>query len=472
MIFFGVPSVGQVKPDTLFGTDDHYGFIQTLIGEEYNPSEINDKCSSYYQKGNVGYWGRIITLINFLALKKLDSNNRFLNIPLLDYIGEDYDKNNGLSSEILFDYLLAQWQYPHPILTRNSSIQLNDINIENPRTDLPIIKPYVIILAILNQLFFKNPMNSYLTREEFYWLGYEYYKKKGKGIDLKNVKHLAAQILNIRKSGWDYYQSIKNKAKTKTHLSYPLGFLRNSSVLTTNSQDYHNPTDFFIGIKPSLAVTTTINSIISASQDYFDFPRTLKNNDKILNYQYSEYLYNNSRIKYWLGQVRLYNGINNIFDKVEENNPEDFKKSKSKKVEIQLKRLENLDKYSQSKRRTEQYILREYLLGDKENGSCAICNNDYPTEFLATAHIKKRSECTDREKKDINIVMPACHFGCDKIYEEGYIYIQDGKIFESPKKKKTTESLNKYVSEIIGRDCNYFKETTKKYFEHHAKQNI
>jgi hypothetical protein len=40
MIFFNIPSVGQLKLSTLFSEDDHFGFIQTIIGEEYNLKNI------------------------------------------------------------------------------------------------------------------------------------------------------------------------------------------------------------------------------------------------------------------------------------------------------------------------------------------------------------------------------------------------------------------------------------------------
>ena len=52
MIFFSIPSVGQLKPSTLFGEDDHFGFIQSLIGEKYNRAEISEKSLIYYDKKN------------------------------------------------------------------------------------------------------------------------------------------------------------------------------------------------------------------------------------------------------------------------------------------------------------------------------------------------------------------------------------------------------------------------------------
>ncbi len=474
MIFFGIPSVGQVRPETLFGSDDHYGFIQTLIGEEYNAKEVEEKCAVYYEKLKTGYWGRIITLVNFLGLKKLDENNKFNDIPILDFIAEDYDKGKTSSSKILFDYLLCQWQYPHPIVTRTTNINVIDSNVENPRLNLPIVKPYILFLSILKELYLQNPKSAFFTKQEFYWLGYIYYKRNGVGVNSDNALNLANEILEIRKVGWDYYESIKNEDKTSTHLSYPLGFLRNSSVLTTEQSDYSLGNEFFIGLKKTVSIIPILDSIILSSNDYFDFKRTKSVRDNKLSFDFSNYLYNKTTLNLWLSEVKLYNSTQDLFKLIDDKDDEfDLEKYKRKKAEIQLKRLSNLDKLTSSKRRTEQYILREYLLGKKDHGKCGLCNKDYPIKFLATAHIKKRSKCSNDEKKDINVVMPACHLGCDKIYEEGYIYVlQDGLIRSNLENKETTEPLKEYISDLEEKKCNYFKEETAHYFKYHAEQNI
>src|SRR5699024_541936 len=79
--------------------------------------------------------------------------------------------------------------------------------------------------------------------------------------------------------------------------------------------------------------------------------------------------------------------------------------------------------------RREQYQLRKYLLhrGDLR---CGICGREMPARYLHAAHIKKRSEATERERQDIeNIVMWACTLGCDQAFECGDISIApDGTI--------------------------------------------
>ena len=175
MIFFNIPSVGQIKPETTFGSDDHFGFIQTLLGFPYDRNFVRKECQEYYEKENERYWDQIITLINFLAIKKLDEQNRFLPIPLLRDVSEKYDNGNTKSAEVLFEYILCQWQHPHPILTQDRVSRQVDIEVNDQRTGFAMVKPYKVILSILKYLEEKEEGAGYLSEDEFYWLGYYHY---------------------------------------------------------------------------------------------------------------------------------------------------------------------------------------------------------------------------------------------------------------------------------------------------------
>lgn len=101
-------------------------------------------------------------------------------------------------------------------------------------------------------------------------------------------------------------------------------------------------------------------------------------------------------------------------------------------AERALTALEEIDASRTAKVRAEQGLLRDYLL-DGETGDCALCGRTFPIQFLVVAHIKKRSECTEEEKRDFdNVVMPNCTFGCDELFERGYIGVDaDGQIVVS-----------------------------------------
>ena len=475
MIFFSIPSVGQIKPETSFGNDDHYGFIQTLIGDKYIRNEIKNKCKVYYDKPSLKYWDQIITLINFMGLKKLSEKNEFTNIPVLDFIANQFDQNNNLPSKILFDYLLSKWQHPHPILTHNRTggDENLDLKWEKQRVNYPITKPYGLILSILQYFYNLNPNEAYLLNDEFYWIGYQHHLNKGNGFQLENTEELALQILKIRQNGgWKLYEKIKDKTGTSTHLSYPKGFLKNSFVLTDENIFYEKKENFFIGLKPVSNLNEKLSSLIDSCDSVFEFDRNKSERDSGLGFRYSEYLYSLNNINKWIENVKIYSNSNGIFETVNDNTI-DFDEEKFIKLrtEFLLNRIDVLDKKTITSRRTEQHILRNYLIKNKNSGKCAICNKDYPVKFLATAHIKKRKNCSNTEKKDLNIVMPACYLGCDKLYENGYIVVDSGTVKLNTKNKKITNDLEEYLYSINNQKSYFYKNETKKYFDYHFKKN-
>lgn len=90
--------------------------------------------------------------------------------------------------------------------------------------------------------------------------------------------------------------------------------------------------------------------------------------------------------------------------------------------------------------------------------------------MLVTAHIKKRSECNKQEKLDYkNIVMPMYKFGCDDLYEKGYIYVQDGKV-KINTHKWITDDLKEELNKIADCKCEYYNEHTKQYIEAHRQE--
>ena len=137
MIFWSVPSVGQLKPDTLFGDNDHYGFLQTLVGKKYDPKIVKNLCKEYYHKPGDEYWGKIITISNFLAYKKINEKENFVNIPILDYFKEQFNQDNKETTKLLFEYFLLMWQYPHPINTVQEQKFPDNLNITNISNKFP-----------------------------------------------------------------------------------------------------------------------------------------------------------------------------------------------------------------------------------------------------------------------------------------------------------------------------------------------
>ncbi|MED4461844.1 hypothetical protein [Metabacillus fastidiosus] len=138
-----------------------------------------------------------------------------------------------------------------------------------------------------------------------------------------------------------------------------------------------------------------------------------------------------------------------------------------KEVVINIDPTKPLDSKSMSLRRTEQSFLRKYLFKNKKTSCCGICHKEMPVEFLVAAHIKKRAKCTDEEKLDYkNIVMPMCKFGCDELYEKGYIGVKNGKVVRL-RKNSLTQHILDYIGQVEGNECNYWHDKTVKYFDWH-----
>lgn len=85
------------------------------------------------------------------------------------------------------------------------------------------------------------------------------------------------------------------------------------------------------------------------------------------------------------------------------------------------------DTDSRTSRRLEQQELKLRLLQECDQPRCSLCQIALPVEFLRAAHIKKRSACSEDERNDLPFVgMLACRFGCDDLFELGYVGIDPG----------------------------------------------
>ncbi|MER7174169.1 hypothetical protein [Streptomyces mesophilus] len=127
-----------------------------------------------------------------------------------------------------------------------------------------------------------------------------------------------------------------------------------------------------------------------------------------------------------------------------------------------------LERKSQRAHRGEQAALKRRLL-PSNTGECALCGRHLPGAFLIGAHIKKRSVCDDDEKRDLaNIAMLACTFGCDSLYEHGYIAVApQGVIQVSPLAKDLPEVAKHIEERLAGRKVTWWTEDREKYYQWH-----
>lgn len=128
-----------------------------------------------------------------------------------------------------------------------------------------------------------------------------------------------------------------------------------------------------------------------------------------------------------------------------------------------------LDVRTQVKVRTEQRKLRRLLAEGRATAPCALCGDEFPVEFLVAAHVKKRAACTDDERRNLrDIAMLACSFGCDVLYESGWVAVDEtGCIRTVELGELPAGSLKLRMQHLAGRRCGAHREASEPYFAWH-----
>jgi hypothetical protein len=132
-----------------------------------------------------------------------------------------------------------------------------------------------------------------------------------------------------------------------------------------------------------------------------------------------------------------------------------------------LETAHSLDRKVEALARVEQGYLRQLLFQEQVTARCAMCGEEYPVDLLVAGHIKRRSACSDEERKDAHhVVMPVCKLGCDELFERGYISVDGtGRVVSST--RAGTKILAEHLASLRGRVCQCFREPTRRYFSWH-----
>ncbi|QQQ74881.1 hypothetical protein IOD16_27650 [Saccharothrix sp. 6-C] len=130
------------------------------------------------------------------------------------------------------------------------------------------------------------------------------------------------------------------------------------------------------------------------------------------------------------------------------------------------KHFAELDGRVVAKYRKEQGELRKVLVGDAAEAPCALCGRVFPVGLLVAAHIKRRSVCDDHERNDLrNVAMLACSFGCDRLFEVGYVSVgEDGAVLVA-----SAGGLDPHLDHLRGRVAEVFHERSAGYFRWHRR---
>ncbi|MFC1567819.1 hypothetical protein ACFL3K_01275 [Pseudomonadota bacterium] len=136
-----------------------------------------------------------------------------------------------------------------------------------------------------------------------------------------------------------------------------------------------------------------------------------------------------------------------------------------------LSKMASTDTDATVKVRKEQQLLRTLLFENNQSMNCAICGEHYPIDLLITAHIKKRAECNDSERLDMNVIMPACKLGCDDLFEKQYLIVNELGIIEQGKEIDPSYSnLSNYIQSQVGKKCSFHNSNSEVFFHWHRNQ--
>jgi hypothetical protein len=130
-------------------------------------------------------------------------------------------------------------------------------------------------------------------------------------------------------------------------------------------------------------------------------------------------------------------------------------------------RLDELDGLRQATVRLEQRILRKYLLAGRTSADCALCGERFPVDLMIAAHIKRRANCNDSERRNYaNNLMAVCAFGCDDLFERGYIAVNRGRIIAGAR-RPPIGPVQTRVAELTGRGCLRWNARSAPFFTWH-----
>lgn len=137
--------------------------------------------------------------------------------------------------------------------------------------------------------------------------------------------------------------------------------------------------------------------------------------------------------------------------------------------------LDGTDAEVMGMRRREQRAIKSALLGRSSRAKCDLCGDTMEVEFLTAAHIKRRSVCSDDERRRLTAVaMLNCRFGCDELFGKGYVGIDGGGIVRVSDLLADGSPRNYALQRLAGRVCQAWtdRDETRSFFAYHWAQDF
>jgi hypothetical protein len=131
---------------------------------------------------------------------------------------------------------------------------------------------------------------------------------------------------------------------------------------------------------------------------------------------------------------------------------------------------EDTDRLILVRARREQARLRDHLLQGRDEAPCDLCGCRLPKELLVAAHIAPRSELDHSERTQFDrIAMVACQLGCDRLFELGYLSVDEDGVICS---RASEGELVPILARLAGRECAAHNADTAAAFATHRANSL
>jgi hypothetical protein len=121
--------------------------------------------------------------------------------------------------------------------------------------------------------------------------------------------------------------------------------------------------------------------------------------------------------------------------------------------------------------RREQKKLRRLKFGDHPNLQCDLCGRLVPRRFVRAAHIKRRAVADPNERRNLANFLAACLFGCDELFEHGYLYVDaTGRVqINDAGGRHSTADLLAVANGLVDRVCSAATPESAGFFTWHRQ---
>lgn len=120
--------------------------------------------------------------------------------------------------------------------------------------------------------------------------------------------------------------------------------------------------------------------------------------------------------------------------------------------------------------RRDQRLIRAAKFGSLIDAQCDLCGQQLPVTLLRAGHIKRRTDCSAAERKDLSNILAAC-VQCDVLFEHGWVYVDSAGVVRRSQLRQTTPDLARMLDRLDGTNCPVHGPSTAAWFAAHRNRH-